>query len=165
MRRLARRGPTTAAPIMAPARPLVRCSTGTRATSARKLPSPVCLASRPAARPMASVTVPGQLRTTRAPSAGEVGMGRVGWRVVAFVLTGVGLLAFGLLGRAQAQETQAPVVFARPSVSMPDGGSAGLTLFNNTTAELLLTVRVAPADAFSVETSAASVGPGGSVAL
>ena len=92
-------------------------------------------------------------------------MGRVGWRVVAFVLTGVGLLAFGLLGRAQAQETQEPVVFARPSVSMPDGGSAGLTLFNNTTAELLLTVRVAPADAFSVETSAASVGPGGSVAL
>jgi hypothetical protein len=92
-------------------------------------------------------------------------MGRVGWRVVAFVLTGVGLLEFGLLGRAQAQETQAPVVFARPSVSIPDGGSAGLTLFNNTTVELLLTVRVSPADAFEVETSAPSVGPGSSVAL
>jgi hypothetical protein len=92
-------------------------------------------------------------------------MGRVRWRVVAFVLTGVGVLAFGFLGSAQAQEAQPPVVFARPAVTLPDGGSAGLTLFNNTTAELLLTVRITPSDAFSVESSAASIGPGGSVAL
>jgi hypothetical protein len=92
-------------------------------------------------------------------------MARVGWRMGAVVLAGVGFVLFGLLGTAQAQEAPEAVAFARTDVTVPDDGRSGLTLFNNTAAELALTVGVTPADSFAVEASAARVDPGGSVAI
>jgi hypothetical protein len=95
-------------------------------------------------------------------------MGRVGWRIVAVVLTGVGVLTFGLFGRAQAQEVDtapAPVRFDQPSLTIGEGGRGRLTLLNDTTSSLLVSVRVSPADAFSIEASATSIIPGGGISL
>ena len=95
-------------------------------------------------------------------------MGRVAWRIVAVVLTGVGVLTFGLFGRAQAQEVDtapAPVRFDQPTLTIAEGGRGRLTLLNDTTSSLLVSVRVSPADAFSVESSATSITPGGGISL
>ena len=76
--------------------------------------------------------------------------------IAAWVKTaGLGLV--GRPGPAQAQEAPAPVAFARSELTVPDGGAASLTLFNNTTAELLLTARVSPADESAVAAAARTV--------
>ena len=89
----------------------------------------------------------------------------IGFTVAALLVTG--LLTIGAGGRVQAQEQLlAPpnIEFSQSSFTLPTDGEANLRLFNNTTFELVLTLRIGPNETFDV-TAPESIPPGASVAV
>lgn len=86
--------------------------------------------------------------------------------LMALVVFVAGLLAVGPRQRALAQQqdpTSPNIEFSEPSFTLPPDGEADLRLFNNTTFELTLALRIAPDGPFEIRAGAQRIPPGGSL--